>query len=220
MNLGSSPIFVPTHNLPLRKDVTGAFLPEAKAFRERHGGVIYRIDNHLKPELRATEVLATLYGSKHVTPHRAVTFFCHGLARSIQLGFDIVNVQRLARAIRATSLDDVTVILYACSTASGLSRKVPGGDGGFADRLRDALVAEGAKACRVMAHTTPGHCTRNPHVRFFEGAQHMGGVDVIDSRDDLWRRWAHALRTEYRFDFPFKSIEEIRAFLEVGGAPL
>jgi hypothetical protein len=209
----AGPIFVPMHNAPLRNDVTGAFLPEARAFRARHGGVIHRFDNRKPPTHRRVAIVEGLNSGPLVTPVRSVAFYCHGLARSIQAGFDLDSIAVLAKAIRNVSTEDVVVSLYACSTASGLIRQAPGGDGGFADRLRDRLVEAGARHCRVVAHYTAGHATRNPHVRFFEGPGNVGGVAPVDRADDLWRRWTHALKGDLRLDFPFMSIDEIRAHL-------
>jgi hypothetical protein len=208
------PIFVPMYNAVLRKDVTGAFLPEAREFRAKHGGTIHRFDNRKPSTHRRVDVLDGLIYGPTVTPFRSVSFFCHGLARSLQAGFDLDSVGLLAKAIRNVSVADVVVILYACSTASGLSRQSPGGDGGFADTLRDRLVEAGARHCRVVAHSTAGHATRNPNVRFFDGPGDVGGISPVDPGDDLWRRWTHALKTDFRFDFPFMSIDAIRAYLE------
>jgi hypothetical protein len=211
-------IFLPTTNALLRKDVTGAFEPEARAYQYRKGGDLCRIDNRKKPLARAADVLAELY-RKPSTPHRVVAFFCHGTPRGIQLGFDVRNAGLLASAIRYSCADDVTVVLYCCSTASGLASKAPGGEGGFADALRDELSKAGSVG-KVVAHETAGHCTKNPNVRIFycnDGAKYVGlpgGVRPVDPDSYLWRPWIHALRTEFRYDFPTMTPTAIRNFLD------
>jgi hypothetical protein len=209
----AGPIFVPIHASLLKPGDVGEFLREAKAFRAMHGGVIHRFDNKVSPERRRVAILEGLTEGPSVTPVRSVAFFCHGLSKSIQAGFDLDSVGVLARAIHAICTPDVVVSLYACSTATGMSRQAPGGDGGFADKLRDNLVEAGARHCRVIAHYTAGHTTRNPHVRYFEGPGNLGGVAPFENTKKTkqeWRRWVGALKGELRLRFPFMTIDELR----------
>ncbi|MBK7153843.1 MAG: hypothetical protein IPH72_19025 [Sandaracinaceae bacterium] len=63
-----------------------------------------------------------------------------------------------------------------------------GGDGGFADQLRDALAAHGLTG-HVDAHAKPGHTTKNPHLRRFhmDGGPGVGGEWLVEPGTALWR---------------------------------
>jgi hypothetical protein len=123
---------------------------------------------------------------------------------------------------RATPSLVPVVALYCCSTGAASSADAYaefGGDGGFADRLRDALCVAGGVHCTVDAHTTAGHTTMNPYVRRFEGRGSrvggVGGFDLVSPKSgDLWRRWRRALReTSLRYRFPVMSVAEIHDWL-------
>jgi hypothetical protein len=225
-------IFAPAHDSPGKRDATGAFQPEAHSFMTFLGGAkVIHVDNHQDEAARAEKVIGELVRD-HPAPWRTVAFFCHGTARSIQLGFDRRNVDDLARAIAISSERDVRVLLYCCSTASSIGTlvggKSVGGDDGFADMLRDALCEQGATHCRIVAHETVGHTTRNPYVRFFDGAGSpiggVGGVQVVRPRSKPWTAWREALLGKYlggrfRFQFPFLEIGEIHSSLLTGTIP-
>lgn len=204
--------FAPAFNTKGRKDATGAFQPEAKAFMRHHGikGGLYLIDNHRSGFERADQVIGVLESRSCVD---VVAFFCHGVSRSIQFGFNERNVDRLAKAVDAPGTS--IVVLYACGTAGGHG---VGGDGGFADLLRDALCRVGDFNCRVDAHTTAGHTTRNPYVRRFEGKGSpvggVGGYYLVAPGSKLWRPWVKALReTDLRYEFPVLDVSEIHGRL-------
>jgi hypothetical protein len=142
-------------------------------------------------------------------------------------------VRELAKYIARSSERDVRVLLYCCSTAStirALWGKSVGGDGGFADMLRDALCENGATHCRVMGHVTAGHATRNPYVRFFDGAGSpvggAGGTDVVRPSSKLWTAWREALNgqflagSDFRFVFPTMEIGQIHEALITGAMPV
>ena len=91
----------------------------------------------------------------------------------------------------------------------------PGGDGGFADALRDALSERGVTG-HVDAHVTTGHTTRNPHVRRFYcdgAAAGTGGDWLVAPGSPKWRRWVTALKGDMRFRFPWLTPAEIDAAL-------
>jgi hypothetical protein len=224
-------IFAPKHNSRSRSDATGAFQPEARRYMQvRGGGRIVHIDNRWAMPERADEVLREIVmGPGNGGRWDTVAFFCHGLSDRIQLGFTLRNVKTLARALAESSSPNVRIPLYACSTASTLRRllrlgKGPGGDGGFADQLRDELCRQGLTGCRVMAHVTSGHCTLNPHARFFDGRGSdvggQGGEYVVrpptDSANTLWSMWRAGLKTDLRFHFPHMEIADIHATLLAG----
>jgi hypothetical protein len=213
----SAPIvFAPMFNTRGRHDATGAFQPEADAFCRARGGTPTLIANTMPAEAMRAQVFLRLIPDPAIQV-RTVAFFCHGSGGSIQFGFNRANVDQLAAAIAEAV--DVRIVLYACNTARGSKAEGQmaefGGDGGFADALRDALCRAGAVNCQVDAHTTAGHTTRNPFVRRFLGmGSRVGGVGgfwiVSPTNRPLWAKWRRALREgSLRFDFPFLSIAEI-----------
>lgn len=208
--------FRPAHNTPGKKDVTGAFEPELGAFCKAHRDeqtteVI--VDNRLPMAERRASVLKALRGEQSLVD--AVAFFCHGWKSGIQLGFTNAHVRELATVLDAFGVEGV--ILYCCSTGGDVQTKKssPGtGDGSFADRLRDALCAAGQTDCRVVAHTTVAHTTKNPHVRFFDGMGSpvggAGGYFPVAPGSKLWPKWRRALQTtDFRFRFPFMAVGDI-----------
>lgn len=219
-------IFAPEHDTPGKRDATGAFLPEAKRFAALTGGRLVLVDNHENHGERGEVVLDAL--ARGPGRWSTVAFFCHGLPHEIQLGFRRATVGKLAQYIARSSERNVKVLLYCCSTAStirALWGKSVGGDGGFADMLRDALCEHGATHCRVMGHQTSGHATRNPYVRFFDGLGSpvggAGGIDVVRASSKLWTPWREALNgqflaPDFRFRFPYMEIGQIHAALVTG----
>jgi hypothetical protein len=144
-------------------------------------------------------------------------FFCHGWQSGIQLGARLEDVKELARAMRRVGTDKPTVALYACSAAGdndGVDderKPGPGGEGGFADALRDALVKLGAKPT-VYAHTTKGHCTKNPWLRRFGPDDDFGGTWLVEPNSPEWNTWCHWLRADKnRFKFLQMTQDEILA---------
>lgn len=214
--------FAPAFNTNGRKDATGAFQPEATAFcKQNKNGVVILVDNRRDgPSMRTQVIDAIRQSSPRPAWMKAVAFFCHGLGRKIQFGFDVRNVDELAKAINDScdaGTAGVRVVLYACNTGMaslGEQYKPVGGDGGFADALRDALCRSGMTTCQVDAHTTAGHTTRNPYVRRFEGhgspVGGVGGYILVAPGSKLWRPWVKALReTDLRHEFPFLTAGEI-----------
>lgn len=228
-------VFLPDRNSK-KKDYSGAFLPEAKRFLSEHGiassSALREIDisagaEHMQKQVRtAIAAEATKQGKLET-----VAFFCHGWKDGIQLGFRVRDTRSLARAFQGTCVRNVVVPLYACSTARDQDRQIAddidpdslGGDGGFADELRDALCDIGwCVHNRVVAHATVGHSTLNPWVRFFDGmglpSGGTGGYWVIRPKGPLWRRWIAWLREtnakqedrDNQFKFPFMTLHEIR----------
>jgi hypothetical protein len=217
-------VLAPLHNTGAKKDATGAFQPEAAAFAKRHGvpkAQVVWIDNHLTKSAMRKAVLAAIEKTKAANGEiSALALCCHGWKDGIQFGFSRANVGELAKAIAAVT--DVRVVLYACSTAQGEGGDdgaATGGDGGFADRLRDALCQEGAVDCQVDAHTVSGHTTWNPKVRRFQGMGSpcggAGGFFIVSpTQGTLYTKWKTALKnTNLRYDFPFLSVAEIHTSL-------
>lgn len=210
---------------PPKHDFKYVFDLESIAFMKLHG---VPEENRLKVNLgyvsaehRANEVLDFIKAK--LVPDdggecssATLAFFCHGLSRKIQLGFDKNNVDSLSSALREALGPDVrtiTIILYACSTGAL--------DNGFADALRDSLCRYSFVNCRVVAHTTAAHSTKNNFVKFFEGQGSVVGSSggswvVVPFSKPLWRPWGVALRSNtgtLRFRFPFLSISAIHSEL-------
>lgn len=228
-------VFVPKHNTGSKSDATHAFHPEARRLVERRGGRIVVVDNKLSPGAMRERVVLVLRDALECDScdeshaHRLgwVAFACHGYAKGIQLGFDLTTVEQLAAAMASVCEEDVVVPLYACSTASTTARLLrlgsgPGGDGGFADELRDALCRAGLTRCTVDAHITAGHASKNPRVRRFSGdGSRVGGVGGMElfpmgKRGSAQRRtfaeWQRGLADDddpLRFDFPWMTAGEL-----------
>jgi hypothetical protein len=214
----------PRYNTGSKKDTTGAFQPEARAFLRFVGiGDPVLIDNRTSETDMRRQVLSALADPRICTGGEpVVAFFCHGQSRKIQFGFGLAHADLLAKAIAAGS-QRARVVLYACNAGMDVRGAPVGGDGGFADVLRDALCRVGCVDCVVDAHTTAGHTTRNPYVRRFEGRGSpvggIGGSFIVQPGSALWRKWQAALRdTDLRFEFPFLSIGEIHNRLVSGAA--
>ena len=215
-------IILPQHNSPGKRDVTGAFRPEAKRFAESlhergFSTHTHAFDNKASKAKRRAEVERAIWeGVFHSDGigidglWDVVAFFCHGFTRGMQTGHDMATVGDLAETIALRSSDTVVVPLYACSTASTRTG-APGGDGGFADALRDALSERGKRG-HVDAHDTVAHTTKNPRVRRFwmDGeAAGTGGDWIVAPGSPKWRAWRAALKGPMRFAFPFMSPAEV-----------
>jgi hypothetical protein len=221
-------IITPSSNTSGKKDFTGAFQPESLAFKKmlattgKFGVSIVQFDNTLPFEKRSKALYQQL-----VEEHSDdLVFFCHGWSDGIQAGFRRKDIKKLVTAWGPN--DNERAILYCCSTGSDPqddSEAAPGqtredadfesgvGEGSFADTLRDELCKAGAVDCRVVAHTTAGHTTQNPHVVFFEGlGSHIGGIGgmmPVPPKHKLWKTWVKALKGDLRFRYPYMSIAEI-----------
>lgn len=194
-------VFAPDRNTPGKKDATGAFLPEARAFLKQHDlsdDSLVLFDPTAPPSDRRRRVNNALAQRLELD---VVAFFCHGYARGIQAGLQSTHLTDFATQLALRARRDLRVALYACDTGrdedaqSADDREPgPGGDGGFADRLRDALEQRGLDAV-VLGHATAGHTTYNPYMRrFVAGAGGIGGEWFVEPKTALWTRWVRALR--------------------------
>ncbi|UJR81505.1 hypothetical protein [Sandaracinus amylolyticus] len=185
--------FTGDRNRPGKKDWSGAFAPEALRFAG-HARDVARIPL----DATASDMRMLISASIRSAGPSIVGFFCHGLTRRIELGFDMGTVDELAAALAEVGCSRVA--LYACSTGSG---KGPGGDGGFADALRDAMCRAGLVDARVLAHETAGHATQNPRKRFFDGMGSpvggVGGYWIVEPGSSLWKPWTRRLREDADF---------------------
>lgn len=211
-------VFAPMHNSDGKRDATGAFIPEARGFCLHHklmpDHVVKLFNNYLPMEARAVQVTLWI---RRAVPRSVdtVALFGHGWKEGIQHGFRLGDAARLAQALSEVCTKTPTIILYCCDTGrdddaerDDDKQAAPGGDGGFADKLRDELGRR-AIAATIYAHTTAGHTTCNPWVRRFDPGEMCGGHYVISRQSDLWQDWCRALRGTLRFRFPFMTTEEI-----------
>jgi len=211
-------------------DATGAFHPKSARWAKIHGLAatkVVRFDNNAAPITRAAQVLSELAKAHSGVPFDSVAFFCHGLRSGIQAGFDVRNVRQLAATIARLSTPDVVVPLFCCSTGGDRDGDSSndmiagiGGDGGFADLLRDALAEAGAVRCDVFAHVNPGHTTTNPWVRQFTSedttAPAKGGHWYFhpDENKELWTLWRARVTADGKNDhfdlrYPYMTRQEV-----------
>jgi hypothetical protein len=218
-------VFAPKHNAPGKKDASGAFIPEAKAFLRALSldGAVKLFDNTLaRPfDKRRSDCEQWLDESSLLG---IVAFFCHGWKDGIQAGWKKGSVHRLADTLRHACAPNPLILLYACDAGRDADndrdddvQTGPGGEGGFADMLRDECRKAGLRAT-IYAHTKEGHCTWNPHVRVFLPDETAGGRWVVDPKSELWGAWVRALRhTDMRFRFPFLPPDDLVSELRAAG---
>lgn len=199
-------------------DFKGAFEPESLTFMSLVPGkhTLIKFDASKGPLARRAYVFDEL-GKLKGLDYGGVAFFCHGWHNGIQAGIgnaqipDFVNLVNAATKIGTDARSVLHVPLYCCSTAAKGS--VPeaasetGGDGGFADTMRDAFCQQGTPWVRVYAHTTAGHTTMNPQVRVFEGKGStvggMGGEVLVRQpppKNPLWSLWVAGCAGKAPFD--------------------
>lgn len=177
-------------------DATGAFLPEAHAFRRLHGETEL-VDGHNIPWAGWLEFVAPLTPARRrglaetsirTTPALDVlAIFGHGTASNLLVtGHGPAQVLGLAEAIHASGAK--TVVLYACSTADGRA--------GFADELAAALPG-----VNVWGHTSAGHTSWNPNTELAGGPR--AGDPIARPGDPLWKRWRDRMATDQAFRLSF-----------------
>jgi hypothetical protein len=222
MAMASSSIvcFAPKHNTDGKHDATGAFQPEMHAFAKhwsRYGVDEALIDNERSADIMRKAVIAELQQHRQ---QKCIAFFCHGWKGGIQLGFRLYMVETFAAALGSAISATGCVVLYACDAGRDSDNESnddllpgPGGEGGFADELRDALCrARTDWVGHVDAHVSTAHTTRNPHVRRFTA----GGTSeyLIRADSPLWPAWKRALKGDLRFRFPLMSRSDIEVELK------
>jgi hypothetical protein len=217
-------VFVPMHNVHGKRDAE-EFLREAHRFNHVHGIRDVHIFDNKSPMVRRRDTLFRQLPDVEPGTLETLALFCHGWEDGVQLGFNRRLVRDLVKRLKPACAPKLTVALYCCSTGmddDGTTADErapgPGGDGGFADRLRDALCDAGI-AATVFAHSTPGHTTQNPYVRVFAPDRRNGGEWLIEPGSELWPYWRRSLQTtDLRFKFPFVSREAVEGLLR-GGKP-
>lgn len=221
---------VPDGNTPGKKDVTGAFHPEAVALAKQLGvdpaAAIRRFPAKASLPQRRAVCTRMLEEARDL---EVLAVFCHGWRNGLQAGYQLAQVRTLARLVAEHMVERAHVVLFACEAGRDADADStddrepgPGGDGGFADELRDACESLGRQVT-VMGHTTAGHCTQNPYARrFAPGCMGRGGEWFVEPRSALWGRWVRALREPggtLRLRFWGMTSEEIADELRPGGGP-
>jgi len=210
-----------------KRDATGAFIPEARAFakmHEVHENNVLALDCiKNRPFARRRRVSGFFAKHDRAPKTGMIAIFCHGWTSGLQIGFGKKRVPELVEMLDHCCRRDVKIVLYACSTAGNKSKGKaigPGTNGGFADLLRDEMLRRGFRGGWIDAHLTPGHTTRNPYVvRFltepiFENEFDVpGGQWLIQPKTKLWEIWKKELRKGFRFRFPFYHDYEISGHL-------
>lgn len=180
------------------------FQREAKAAAKFFGASQHPFRASADEATRRKDVLDVLRWNKGANLD-LVAFLCHGFRDHLQCGFRAWHVKELAQAIAEACAPGASVPLYACSTGKGPGVDADGvgdatgvGEGGFADDLRDELVAHGMRGGTMLSHASAGHLSRNPETRIFSlepGA--VGGYDIapVGKDRDLYRRWRGLLHT-------------------------
>lgn len=191
-------------------DFKGAFEPESLTFMKvvpgKHTLIKFDASKGMASRKRQVlEALEELEGGGY----SGIALLCHGWHNGVQAGFRTRDIPELVQRVCAATKngtdarDVLHVPLFCCSTAA--KGKTPeaasetGGDGGFADVLRDTFCQQGKSWVRVYGHTTPGHTTKNSQVRMFEGkGSPIGGcggevmVRQPPPKNPLWRVWTAA----------------------------
>jgi hypothetical protein len=213
--------FAPAYDSPGKRDATGAFLPEAKAFARLHDCDRVIIDNrHVDAHMRQ-HVRDAIEARDEI---RCLAFFCHGFRSGIQFGFRLYSSAMIVDSLAPRMARDCVIALYCCDTGrDGDAEREddldpgPGGEGGFADALRDALRAKRRDWTGwVDGHVTAAHTTRNPHVRRMHA--HGDSSYLIPRDGETWDRWRVALReTDLRLRFPLMTRGQIED--ELRGSP-
>lgn len=185
-------VLLPDRDSPGRNDWSGAFHPEALRFARLHKvppPQVIQIDTARPRAARLAQLLAAVEASAAIN---CLAIFSHGWRGGLGVGPYSQDVQVLVRALELRAYGDLSVVLYACSAGDGTEDGPagPGGEGGFADALRDALLGAGLAGARVDAHTVDGHTSRNPYVRRFDGSTTTGGAWLVRPDERVERAWA------------------------------
>ena len=212
-------IITPDRNTS-HNDYKGAFEPEAIHYQRAVPGhhKVVKIDVSKSMTARRKQLFEVLTeAAKEARKYRAIAFFCHGWADGIQVGVRKANLPDLVKLIAACTKngtderDLLHVMLFCCSTAaaphSAEAESEVGGDGGFADTMRDQFCAQGKPWVKIFGHTSKGHTTRNPEARWFEGKGSpvggIGGEWLVrrpPPKNPLWSIWYKALTAKPPFD--------------------
>jgi hypothetical protein len=199
-------VCTPAYDTPGRKDASGAFNPEAKRLIKALGlRAVHKLfdSNRVMPD-RRNEVSVSIGQVRELD---MVAFLCHGWRDGIQAGWRSPGVTDLATRLVTACKPDAVIALYCCDTgrdgdadAADDTQKGPGGAGGFASALWQALEARGFVGT-LWAHPTTAHTTMNPHVRVWRVDEEPELGDwACEPHSANWSKWQRAVRTtEWRY---------------------
>lgn len=203
-----------------RHDATGAFRPESARWADltdddRRPVYVYVYGEHVRRDRAFRRNMAEAWIREAGGPAgrlETLAVFGHGTAKSLLCtGHSIAHVVPLAEAIGDASESiwgDLTVLLYACTTARGRR--------GFADHLADLLAGRRrGRPTWVWGHTTAGHTTWNPYVELAGGPH--GGRMIVEPGEPLWPKWMERLREDQDFRLSWWRIGGIDAIREAVG---
>ncbi len=173
------------------------FKREALALHRRHGGELLELPEWPKLRRKAFEDACQGLAGANLG-HFA--FFGHGMPASLVHFYSTGRVDAMADALALCLSPGCNVALYACLAGRT-----------FAPLLCGALQSRGLSGARVLSHHTAGHTTRNPDVTISTRADHT--KYLVSRKSDLWGAWVKALKTEFRFDYPMMSKDEIESHL-------
>lgn len=190
----------PTKNQILH-DATGAFMPEAKAFRLRRKA----LGDSVSEFTYEPKKLTTPDGLFSVIAQGAfdcVAVFSHGISTGLpQLRINRARAAEFAKILTDSAPGPMYLILYCCLTAAPMKVGT-----NFAGTLAAELDAIG-KPFRLFAHRTAGHCSMNPNVTIYRGAgvklQYPGAVGTLKAR---YIARMKNQKDPLRFDLPFGEV--------------
>jgi len=204
-------------------DATGAFIPEGINFnkhRTSKGDTVQLIpyDNSLAPGKRLEPFLKLI---ENANPFDAFVYLGHGLRNGLpSVGMTQANRKKFTDLLikKAKNKKSLYVTLYACSSAETTTGQV-GGEGGFADKIRDDLVDAGFTQGWVDAHSVAGHATQNSMLRRFYLSKEQaasGGTWLVAPGSPEFAQWRKKLNSKwkddpFRFDFPYMTAAEVLA---------
>jgi hypothetical protein len=199
-------IVYPTKN-QIKNDATGAFIPEAVAFKIRRQALGDFVDEFkFDPHNFSKGETFRLYQALEFKPYQIVAVFSHGIPTCLtQLHIDRARCNDFAMALTRNLMPthSLNLILYCCLLAAPLKGS------NIAETLTRELHAIG-KPFKLWAHRTKGHTTENPNITMFEGNL---SLDYPSALGDplLVKRFKQRLDYDtrkpgdvYRFDYPFE----------------
>ena len=204
-------------------DAGGAFIPEAINFnkhRTAQGDTVQVIPfkNSLPQGKRLDEFLKLIDGAN---PFDAFVYLGHGLRNGLpSAGLTQASRKRFTDLLikKAKNKKSLYVTLFACSAAETTTGQ-PGGEGGFADKVRDDLVDAGFTQGWIDAHSVPGHATQNSMLRRFylsKEQEASGGSWLVAPGSPEFAQWRKKLNSPwkkdpFRFNFPYMTATQVLA---------
>lgn len=185
-----------------KKDASGAFIPEAFAFKKLHEFQYVQltpIPQDIPKEKRFKIIMDALFN-----PIDTFVYFGHGTPNGLPgLGINRSNVDVFAKKLDSLIEPHGRIILFACLAGKGF---------GIGDLL-DTKVKENVK---TYSHLTAGHTDWNPFVEYSGEGPTRSGIPIITASDPLWPLWIKRLKEDqkFRLTFPFLSYGEIETWLK------